>query len=89
MLKAILCLLLPLFLTNELWAQKNKKRYRKKNSAHLSHHKTKAHTHKKEHQVKKDYAQNRDKQGRTILTGPRGGRYYINSKGNKVYVPKR
>lgn len=26
--------------------------------------------------------------GRTIYTGPRGGQYYINSKGNKVYVPK-
>lgn len=24
--------------------------------------------------------------GRTIHTGPRGGKYYINSKGNKVYV---
>lgn len=24
--------------------------------------------------------------GATIYTGPRGGRYYINSKGNKVYV---
>lgn len=24
--------------------------------------------------------------GRTIYTGPRGGHYYINSKGNKVYV---
>lgn len=27
--------------------------------------------------------------GRTIQTGPRGGQYYINSRGNKVYVPKR
>lgn len=27
--------------------------------------------------------------GRTIHTGSRGGQYYINSKGNKVYVPKR
>ena len=26
--------------------------------------------------------------GRTIYTGPRGGRYYINSKGNKVYIKK-
>lgn len=24
--------------------------------------------------------------GRTILTGPRGGKYYINSNGNKTYV---
>jgi hypothetical protein len=28
-------------------------------------------------------------QGRTIQTGPRGGQYYINDSGNKVYVPKR
>lgn len=27
--------------------------------------------------------------GRTIHTGSRGGQYYINSRGNKVYVPKR
>ena len=27
--------------------------------------------------------------GRTIHTGPRGGQYYINSMGNKTYVPKR
>lgn len=27
--------------------------------------------------------------GHTIYTGPRGGQYYINSRGNKVYVPKR
>jgi hypothetical protein len=27
--------------------------------------------------------------GKTIHTGPRGGEYYINSNGNKVYVPKR
>ncbi len=27
--------------------------------------------------------------GKTIYTGPRGGQYYINSNGNKVYVPKR
>lgn len=25
---------------------------------------------------------------RTIHTGPRGGQYYINSNGNKTYVPK-
>jgi hypothetical protein len=28
-------------------------------------------------------------QGRVIHTGPRGGQYYYNSNGNKVYVPKR
>jgi hypothetical protein len=27
--------------------------------------------------------------GRTIYTGSRGGQYYINSHGNKTYVPKR
>lgn len=27
--------------------------------------------------------------GRTIYTGPRGGQYYYNDSGNKVYVPKR
>ena len=27
--------------------------------------------------------------GHTIQTGPRGGQYYVNDKGNKVYVPKR
>jgi len=28
-------------------------------------------------------------QGHTIQTGSRGGQYYINSNGNKTYVPKR
>ena len=28
-------------------------------------------------------------QGRTIQTGPRGGQYYLNDSGRKVYVPKR
>lgn len=27
--------------------------------------------------------------GRTIHTGSRGGQYYINSNGNRTYVPKR
>jgi hypothetical protein len=27
--------------------------------------------------------------GRTIQTGPQGGQYYVNDKGNKVYVPKQ
>lgn len=27
--------------------------------------------------------------GQTIQTGSRGGQYYINSNGNKTYVPKR
>lgn len=27
--------------------------------------------------------------GQTIQTGTRGGQYYINSNGNKTYVPKR
>lgn len=39
----------------------------------------------------KDYSSNAQNygSGRTIHTGPRGGQYYINSRGNKVYVPKR
>lgn len=28
-------------------------------------------------------------QGKSIQTGERGGQYYINSNGNKTYVPKR
>ena len=28
-------------------------------------------------------------QGKQIYTGERGGQYYINSNGNKTYVPKR
>jgi|ERR1035437_4785609 hypothetical protein len=27
--------------------------------------------------------------GKTIMTGPRGGQYYINSQGKKVYVKKK
>ena len=27
--------------------------------------------------------------GQPIQTGPKGGQYYINSNGNKVYVPKQ
>ena len=27
--------------------------------------------------------------GRPIFTGPRGGQYYINDSGRKVYVPRR
>ena len=27
--------------------------------------------------------------GRTIYTGPKGGQYYLNDSGRKVYVPKR
>lgn len=27
--------------------------------------------------------------GQTIYQGPRGGQYYINSRGNKTYLPKR
>lgn len=27
--------------------------------------------------------------GRTILTGPRGGKYYINSSGKKTYIKKK
>jgi hypothetical protein len=27
--------------------------------------------------------------GRTVYTGSRGGQYYINSSGNRTYIPKR
>jgi hypothetical protein len=39
----------------------------------------------------KDYSSqaNNYGSGQTIQTGPNGGQYYINSNGNKVYVPKR
>lgn len=39
----------------------------------------------------KDYSNEAYKygQGRVIQTGPKGGQYYVNSKGKKVYVPKR
>ena len=30
----------------------------------------------------------KDDKGRTIYEGPRGGRYYINSNGNKSYIKK-
>ncbi|MBK6977996.1 MAG: hypothetical protein IPH28_13570 [Cytophagaceae bacterium] len=30
----------------------------------------------------------KDDKGRTIYEGPRGGRYYINSNGNKTYIKK-
>jgi colicin import membrane protein len=35
-----------------------------------------------------DKAVGKDVEGRTIYEGPRGGRYYLNSSGNKVYVGK-
>jgi len=28
-------------------------------------------------------------QGHAIQTGPKGGQFYVNDKGNKVYVPKQ
>lgn len=39
----------------------------------------------------KDYSRDAYKygQGKVIQTGPKGGQYYINSKGKKIYVPKR
>ena len=39
----------------------------------------------------KDYSQDAKNygSGKTIQTGSKGGQYYINSKGNKTYVPKR
>ena len=41
----------------------------------------------KKHSAKKVYKQRSgNSDTRTIHTGPRGGRYYINSNGNKTYV---
>lgn len=39
----------------------------------------------------KDYSKDsrNSRGGKTIKTGSRGGKYYINSKGNKTYVPKQ
>lgn len=39
----------------------------------------------------KDYSPqaNNYGQGKTIFIGPKGGQYYYNNNGNKVYVPKR
>ena len=39
----------------------------------------------------KDYSENANNygKGQTIQTGSKGGQYYINSKGNKTYVPKK
>jgi len=39
----------------------------------------------------RDYSQGASNygSGKVIYTGSRGGQYYINSKGRKVYVPKR
>lgn len=41
--------------------------------------------------VAKDYSSSANNygSGKTIHTGSRGGQYYINSNGNKTYVPKR
>ena len=41
--------------------------------------------------VAKDYSSSANNygSGKTIYTGSRGGQYYINSNGNKTYVPKR
>ena len=36
----------------------------------------------------KDKTIGKTKDGRTIFEGPRGGRYYINPKGKKVYMKK-
>lgn len=39
----------------------------------------------------KDYSRDAYKygQGKVVQTGPKGGQYYINGKGKKIYVPKR
>lgn len=41
----------------------------------------------KKNNSKKVYRESSQKSnGRVIYTGPRGGRYYINSNGNKTYI---
>ena len=35
-----------------------------------------------------DKAVGKTADGKTIYEGPRGGRYYINSNGNKTYITK-
>ena len=41
--------------------------------------------------VAKDYSPQAENygSGKVIHTGPRGGQYYINDKGNKIYIPKQ
>jgi ABC-type oligopeptide transport system substrate-binding subunit len=67
-------LLLTLLLTfgiTQIFAQKSKS-------------KTKTH---KSHKMKSSSSNNADYyNGHKIYTGPRGGRYYINSNGNKTYI---
>lgn len=43
----------------------------------------------KNKQTKPQYTSTRSKSSRTIHTGPRGGKYYINSNGNKTYVKNK
>ena len=52
---------------------------------------TEIHIHGKKGEKAKDYSKEayRYGQGRRIQTGPKGGQYYVNDKGRKVYVPKR
>lgn len=48
--------------------------------------KKKVHAHKV-HKIKKTTSNDGDTyNGHKIYTGPRGGRYYINSNGNKTYI---
>jgi colicin import membrane protein len=52
--------------------------------AQKSKSKTKTH---KSHKMKSSSSNNGDYyNGHKIYTGPRGGRYYINSNGNKTYI---
>ena len=43
----------------------------------------------KSHQAKSTYTAPKSSSSRTIHTGPRGGKYYINSNGNKTYVKSK
>jgi colicin import membrane protein len=39
--------------------------------------------------IKKDDTKKIKKDDKEIQTGPRGGKYYINDKGNKIYIKKK
>ncbi|MDP4267818.1 MAG: hypothetical protein Q8880_10355 [Bacteroidota bacterium] len=65
-----------------------------RNSTNRDNYSTKDNTNnftEKEGTRAKDYSPEAENygNGRTIHTGSKGGQYYVNDKGRKVYVPKR
>jgi colicin import membrane protein len=87
-MKKVLCLSLflgILFVANvDVFAQKTTK----KEATKVETKKTEVKKETKVETKTTDKAVGKDKEGRTIFEGPRGGRYYINGSGNKVYVDK-